>query len=206
MKTRYGSRSPTTSCTRGRTGLRPARTDWHSEFIHGEENMGGLVDLLPDGKHPCQMIHITDVLCESRSADTGHHGLRILAARPPPESRPVCRARRRCRHLWRVTGPRRASLCDPEFAEWSGIRRMRCPGTSPRVVRTVTAVRFEGEDYQFHSKVRTYRTGGGCRTVCVGGGNRNLAAKCDAAKARYASSVRFRACSWKLPDVRTKAV
>ena len=54
----------------------------------------------------------------------------------------------------------------------------------PRALRTVSVVRFEGEDYQFHSKVQTYRLGAGATPLAWVDGDRVCGAEVRIGKGR----------------------
>lgn len=141
----------------------PHATDWHSEFIHGEENMGGLIDLLGAENIAAQMLHITDdfAKCEApilviTAYEFWRRGLHEKVRRYVEDGGDA------------VIFGRLPTLDEqlfpyPELVEWCGIEPDIVYPEHPRALRTVSVVRFEGEEYQFHSKVQTYRLGAGAK-------------------------------------------
>lgn len=150
----------------------PYATDWHSEFIHGEENTGGLIDLLGAENIAAQMINVNDdfkkveaptlVMTTYRFWRRGLH--RKVADYVEKGGNVVI--------LGRLPDLDEQLFPYGDFVKWSGIIPDVVWPEHPRALRTVSAVRFQGEDYQFHSKVQTYKLGPGCEAFAWVDGNR----------------------------------
>ena len=163
----------------------PRATDWHAEFIHGEENMGGLIDLLGAENIAAQMIHATDDWSRVEAPTL------VIAAYDFWRRGLAGKVRRYVEAGGDAVIFGRLPTLDEQLfpyddlAAWSGIRPAGVYPESLRALRTVSIVRFADEDYQFHSKVQTYRLTDGAEPIAfVGGGTGEQLAELRVAGAR----------------------
>jgi beta-galactosidase len=135
----------------------PHATEWHDELIHGEGNMGCLIDLLGVENITAQMLHITDDFSKVEAPvlvmtvyDYWRRGLAEKVIDYVEKGGDVV-----------IFG--RLPVLDenlfpyPDFALWLGVHPDHVYPAYNRAVRTVTPVIYEKDSYQFHSKVQVYK-------------------------------------------------
>jgi beta-galactosidase len=135
----------------------PWATEWHDEMIHGEGNMGCLIDLLGVENISAQMLHITDDFSKIEAPtlimtvyDYWRRGTAEKVIDYVEKGGDVI-----------IFG--RLPMLDeqlypyPEFSRWLGVKPDHVYPAYNRAVRTVTPVIYQNDSYQFHSKVQVYK-------------------------------------------------
>lgn len=135
----------------------PHATDWHDEFIHGEANMGGLIDLLGTENITAQMIHITDDWSKVQAKEMVITAYEFWRRGLAEKVAKYVEAGGKVTIFGRLPNLDEQLYPYNDFAKWAGIEPDVLWPTHPRALRTVTSVHFQDDDYQFHSKVQTYK-------------------------------------------------
>jgi hypothetical protein len=134
----------------------PWATNWHDDVIHGEENTGSLIDLLGSENIPAQMLHISDDFSKVRAPVLVLPAYDFWRRGSAEKLIAYVEAGGDALILGRIPVLDEQLKDYRVLAEWLGVRPGRPWPHHPRAQRTVTSVRFQDDDFQFHTRVQTY--------------------------------------------------